>query len=169
MATIIAMNVAAIIAIPMAINVALNSPGLWPTACQSPGTSPQSLVTVPFGYWTPVLESRRTPFMVSWGGSGLQLRSAKPCNRVFIPSKDQSRNQCSFLWILGAKTDPKSTSKSLKIHSQSHPETIPQKTTQNMQNQTQPNPENRAGACAWCKYSLIRNSTKYLKNHSKNL
>ena len=35
-----------------------NSPGHRPRACQSPGTSSQSLFTVPFGYWTPVLESR---------------------------------------------------------------------------------------------------------------
>ena len=48
--------------------------------------------------------------------------------------------------ILGAKMESKTTPKSLKIHSQSHPENIPPKTTQNMQNQTQPNPENRAGA-----------------------
>ena len=35
-----------------------NSPGHRPRACQSLGTSSQSLFTVPFGYWTPVLESR---------------------------------------------------------------------------------------------------------------
>ena len=35
------------------LNAYQNSPGQRPRACQSPSTSPQSLVTVPFGYWTP--------------------------------------------------------------------------------------------------------------------
>jgi hypothetical protein len=48
----------------------VNSTGLRPTTCQSLGNIPPFLRTVPFGYWTPVLESRRTPFMVSWGGAG---------------------------------------------------------------------------------------------------
>ena len=79
--------------------------------------------------------------MVSLGEvSGLRVRRVKLRNHLFKPFKNQSLNRSRFLWIVGAKTDPKSTYKSLKIHSQSHPETIPQKTTQNMQNQTQPNP-----------------------------
>ena len=40
-----------------------------------------------------------------------------------------SRNRCRFSSIVEAKMLPKSVPKSFKIHSQSHPETEPQKTT----------------------------------------
>ena len=98
-----------------------NSPGHRPRACQNPSTSPQSLVTVPFGYWTPVLESRRIPFMVSLGGvSGLRLRSIKLRIPVFSPSKINSEIDHFFngFW------EPKWTKNPSKNHKKSIPEAI---------------------------------------------
>ena len=58
-----------------------NSPGHRPRACQNLSTSVQSLFTVPFGYWTPVLESRGHHLWCPWGGG----RSEEPSPSTCVP------------------------------------------------------------------------------------
>ena len=148
-----------------------NSPGHRPRACQNPGNIPPFLRTVPFGYWTPVLESSRIPFMVSWA-TCLGRRSLGP------------KSVIHFLSVL--KIDPKSMTFFIDFGSQNRPQIHPEiiknpfpnpsrnrtrKITEHLQKQTQPNLEHRAGVRAWCYFSQnrgFRNVTTTIKNTCKN-
>ena len=108
-----------------------NSPGHRPRACQSIGNNPQSWLLFPLGTGLQLLlESRRIRFIVSLGGgSGLQVCAVNEWNPTFRPFKNHSRNRSRLSSILEAKMLPKSIPKPFKIHSRSHPETKPPKTT----------------------------------------
>ena len=104
--------------------VKTKSPGLRPRACQNPGNSPQFLVTVPFGYWTPVLDSRRTPFMVSWGGLADELAPS------YAPSNS------ALLFLSCSSINPEIDAVFIDFGSQNRPQIHPEITKQRFPNQS---------------------------------
>ena len=146
----------------------LNKAGLkfaWPPAkgVSKPKQQSPILVTVPFGYWTPVLESSRIPFMVSW---------ATCLGRRCVPSKSV------IMFLAVQKSTTKSVTFFIDFGSQNRPQIHPEitenpfpnpsrnrtrKITEHLQKHTQPNLVNRAGVRAWCYFSQNRGFRKVTK------
>ncbi len=148
-----------------------NSPGHRPTACQNPGNIPPFLRTVPFGYWTPVLESSRIPFMVSW--ATCLGRRCVPSNPgiMFLAVQKSTTKSVTFFIDFGSQNRPQIHPEITKNPFPNPSRNRTRKITEHLQKQTQPNLVNRAGVQAWCYFSQnrgFRKVTKIIKKTCKN-
>ena len=86
----------------------------------------RSSVPVPFGYWTPVLESRRIPFMVSWAGC-LGRRCVPPNGVImFLAVQKSTTKSVTFFIDFGSQNRP-----------QIHPEITKKRVPNQSRNQSQ--------------------------------
>ena len=147
-----------------------NSPGHQPRACQTTGTSPQSLVTVPFRYWTPVSGVQKdTIYGILGGGVWAPAASCQTRRFCFSAVQKSIRKSITFFIDFGSQNDPKIHPPIPKNPSPKPSRNQSPKTTTNIQTQTKPNLENRALVYTRRLFSLFYRFQKYNKKLTKNL